>query len=107
MNLGESFLMSTLGMVVVFAVLILLIIAIAATSAFIRRKKKAEEIPVKGDLSVKSDFSNTPRPANASFGTIKTYDVPDVTVAMIMAIVANQLETPLNQLRFISVKEIK
>ena len=47
------------------------------------------------------------REAPGSAGDIKIHDVPDATAAMIMAIVAEQLGTPLNQLRFKSIKEIK
>ncbi|NLL90840.1 MAG: OadG family protein [Ruminococcaceae bacterium] len=105
MSIGDSLLMSALGMVVVFAVLFLLILVIIATSAVVSRNKKGEEVSPKADSSIKS--SGPVRKVNAGFGSIKTYDVPDVTVAMIMAIVADQLEIPLNQLRFISIREVK
>ena len=36
-----------------------------------------------------------------------TFDVPDKTAAMLMAIVADKLNRPLNELRFISIKEVK
>lgn len=45
-------------------------------------------------------------PARGSCGKLKRYNVPDKTVAMLMAIVADKLGTPLNELRFISIKEI-
>jgi hypothetical protein len=45
-------------------------------------------------------------PANGSCGTVKRFDVPDKTAAMLMAIVADTIKTPLNQLRFISIREI-
>ena len=35
------------------------------------------------------------------------HDVEPKTAAMIMAIVANKLDKPLNELRFISIKEVK
>lgn len=44
--------------------------------------------------------------APGSSGEIKTFGVPDKEVAMIMAIVADELQTPLNELKFISIKEI-
>ena len=34
-------------------------------------------------------------------------DVPDKTAAMLMAIVADRTGKPLNQLRFISIREVK
>ena len=45
--------------------------------------------------------------APGSAGEIKLYDVPDKEAAMIMAIVANQMRKPLNELRFKSIKEVK
>ena len=52
-----------------------------------------------------------PAPAKAaapgSAGEIKLHDVPDKTAAMLMAIVADKLGKPLNELRFISIREIK
>ena len=46
------------------------------------------------------------RLADYSAGSVKRYDVPDRTAAMLMAIVADELETPLNELRFKSIKEV-
>ena len=40
-------------------------------------------------------------------GQLKLYDVEPKTAAMIMAIVANKMGKPLNELRFISIKEVK
>ena len=49
-----------------------------------------------------------PKPtAPGSAGQLKTYDVEPKTVAMLMAIVANKMGKPLNELRFISIKEVK
>ena len=47
------------------------------------------------------------KPADGSLGDVKLYDVDDATAAMIMAIVADQLDAPLNELRFKSIKEVK
>ena len=48
-----------------------------------------------------------PQLAPGSAGQLKLYDVEPKTAAMIMAIVANQMGKPLNELRFISIKEVK
>jgi nitroreductase len=40
-------------------------------------------------------------------GQLKLHDVEPKTAAMIMAIVADKLGKPLNELRFISIKEVK
>ena len=46
-------------------------------------------------------------PAPGTAGKLKLYDVPPKTAAMIMAIVADKMGKPLNELRFISIKEVK
>ena len=45
--------------------------------------------------------------APGSAGKIALHDVPDKTAAMLMAIVADRTGKPLNQLRFISIREVK
>ena len=44
--------------------------------------------------------------ADYASGSVKRYDVPDKTAAMLMAIVADTLGKPLNELRFISIREV-
>ena len=49
-----------------------------------------------------------PKPvAPGSAGQLKLHDVEPKTAAMIMAIVAHQMGKPLNELRFLSIKEVK
>ena len=45
--------------------------------------------------------------APGSAGKLKLYDTPPKTAAMLMAIVAEKTGKPLNELRFISIKEVK
>ena len=45
--------------------------------------------------------------APGSAGHIKLHDVPDREAAMIMAIVADKMQKPINELHFISIKEVK
>ena len=45
--------------------------------------------------------------AHGTAGQLKTYDVEPKTCAMLMAIVADKMGKPLNELRFISIKEVK
>ena len=56
------------------------------------------------DTGTGSTKSNEP---GATAGEVKLHDVPDRTAAMLMAIVADKLGKPLNELRFISIREIK
>ena len=48
-----------------------------------------------------------PAEAPGTAGQLKLHDVPPKTAAMIMAIVADKMGKPLNELRFISIKEVK
>ena len=45
--------------------------------------------------------------APGSAGQIKLHGVEPKTAAMLMAIIANKMEKPLNELRFISIKEVE
>ena len=45
--------------------------------------------------------------APGSAGQIKIHNVSPKTAAMLMAIVANKMGKPLNELRFISIKEVE
>ncbi len=44
---------------------------------------------------------------NVTVGEVSVFDVDDRTAAKLMAIVADEMKTPLSQLRFISIKEVK
>ena len=46
-------------------------------------------------------------PAPGSAGEVKLHTVPPKTAAMLMAITADTLGRPLNELRFISIKEVE
>ena len=48
-----------------------------------------------------------PVAAPGTAGQLKLHDVNPKTAAMIMAIVADKMGKPLNELRFISIKEVK
>lgn len=77
-------------------------------SLFFKSKKNQ---PVKDEIITDSAAAAVkivePVLAKGSCGDIKLYNVPEHTAAMLMAVVADKLKTPLNQLRFKSIKEIK
>ena len=55
-----------------------------------------------------TNVEEAPKPtAPGSAGELKLYNVEPKTAAMLMAIVADKLGKPLNQLRFISIKEVE
>ncbi len=49
---------------------------------------------------------HTGKLADYSSGSIKRFDVPDKTVAMLMAIVADTTQIPLQELRFLSIRDV-
>ena len=44
--------------------------------------------------------------ADYAAGSVKRYDVPDKTAAMLMAIVADTSGIPLGELRFLSIRDV-
>ena len=69
------------------------------------RKKSAEPAAAPAAAPAAPAVKTAPAPGTA--GKIALHDVPDKTAAMLMAIVASKTGKPLNQLRFISIREIK
>ncbi len=62
--------------------------------------------------SVLAESMEAPAPAPAplapgSAGELKLHDVAPKTAAMLMAIVADKLQKPINELRVISIKEVE
>ncbi len=114
-NIGilDAAVVALLGYAVVFFGLILLMIVITIMGkAFTAKSTK----PAKTEAVAAAPAAAAPAAAAApveapaapgSAGPVKLYDTPPKTAAMIMAIVANQMGKPLNELRFISIKEVK
>ena len=83
------------------------LLALAVVIVVIRKAladRKAAKAPV-----VNAEPANAaPAPtAPGSAGELKLHDVEPKTAAMLMAIVADKMGKPLNELRFISIKEVK
>ena len=102
--IGAALLTGLLGYIVVFIGLILLMIVVIITSKIVMARKPKEAV---SSPAAPSAAPAAPAPAPGSAGKLKLYDTPDKEAAMIMAIVANQMGRPLNELRFISIKEVK
>ena len=99
------------GYAVVFAGLIALMVVVIVVGKVFSAKKKAEpktEAPVaaKTNEAVAAEPVEAPV-APGTAGELKLHDVPPKTAAMLMAIVADKMGKPLNELRFISIKEVK
>ena len=104
-SVGAALAYSVLGFAIVFFGLILLMIVIKIMEAVMNAFKKKETAPAP---AAAAPAAPAPKPlAPGSAGEVKLYDVPDKEAAMIMAIVANKMNKPLNELRFKSIKEVK
>lgn len=110
MTLAEAGIYSLAGILTVFFALILLMFVIKILTKLTDEPsmKKGSAAGCKDD-AVANDSSNEPvQPlAPGSAGDIKLYDTDLRDAAMIMAIVADELKKPINELRFISIKEAK
>ena len=107
--IGTAALIVVLGMAVVFFGLILLMYVTKITGRILQsREKKAEAAkPAEAPAAAPAAPAAAKAAAPGSAGEIKLHDVPDKTAAMLMAIVADRLGKPLNELRFLSIREIK
>ena len=90
--------MITLALVAVIA----LVVIIAVIRKAVSNKKAAtvavEEVPAAPEEAPK---------APGSAGGVKLHSVEPKTAAMLMAIVADKTGKPLNELRFVSIKEVE
>ena len=103
--IGTAALIVVLGMAVVFFGLILLMFVTKIAGAIINHQIPAAPAVAPGAASAAPAVPNAPAPGSA--GKIALHNVPDKTAAMLMAIVADRTGKPLNQLRFISIREVK
>ena len=109
----DAAIVAVLGYAVVFFGLILLMcVIIVVGSIFIAKDKKRAELNAAAKATIASVPVAAPAAAPAatapgSAGKLKLYDVEPKTAAMLMAIVADKMGKPLNELRFISIKEVK
>lgn len=108
MPVSDALITAVLGYLVVFVGLALLMVVVIIMGKIMvsRKKTAAVAAPAAAPAAVPVPAKASPE-APGSAGEIKIHDVPDREAAMIMAIVANKLRKPLNELRFKSIKEIK
>ena len=99
--------------VVFFGLILLMIVIICMGKVFIAKDKKAADKAAAAKASVSNPapaaapVAAEPVYAPGTAGQLKLHDVSPKTAAMIMAIVADKMGKPLNELRFISIKEVK
>ena len=115
MSIGDAAIVALLGYGVVFFGLILLMGVVMAMGKFFIAKAKKAAAAVEANKAAAPAAPAAPVaaapvaevPAPGTAGQLKLHDVNPKTAAMIMAIVADKMGKPLNELRFISIKEVK
>lgn len=104
LNPVDALLLAVIGIAIVFIILILLMLIIQAMGKVmdsIDKKKKTKDEVVSSDV-----VEEKKELAIGSCGDLKLINVEEKDAAMIMAIVADELQTPLNELRFKSIKRM-
>ena len=113
MGILDASVVALLGYAVVFFGLILLMCVVTVMGKiFIAKDKKVAEHSAAAKAAVAAATEDVPAApaapaAPGAAGQLKLYDVEPKTAAMLMAIVAEKMGKPLNELRFISIKEVK
>ena len=104
-SVGDAAMTALLGYAVVFIGIIMLMILVMFVGdlMFKSAKRKAAKAPAAAPAVAPA----APAAASGAAGELKLYDTDPRDAAMVMAIVADKLGKPLNELRFKSIKEVK
>ena len=94
-----------LGYLVVFLGLVMLMAVVMVMGRIMVARAKKAQAAAAVEVAPVEAAPRAEAPGTA--GELKLYDTDPRDAAMIMAIVADTLGKPLNQLRFISIKEVK
>ena len=108
-SIANAGIVALLGYGVVFFGLILLMCVITLLGKAFQAadaKAKAAAAPAAA-VAAPAAAPVSAEPAPGSAGKLKLHDVEPKTAAMLMAIVADKMGKPINELRFISIKEVK
>ena len=104
-SVGDAAMTALLGYAVVFIGIIMLMILVMFVGdlMFKSAKRKAAKAPA----AAASAAPAAPAAAPGTAGELKLYDTDPRDAAMVMAIVADKLGKPINELRFKSIREVK
>ena len=105
-SIPNAALTALLGYMVVFLGLVLLMAVVLIQGKVMAPKKSAAPAAAPDAAEAAPAKAELPK-ANGSAGELKLYDTDPRDAAMIMAIVADATGKPLNELRFLSIREIK
>ena len=106
LSIPEALVLSVIGLLVVFIVLIILIIVIKPLTMIRVQDESVNQKTVKAPKETLIEIGSEKVPAPGSTGEVDLHSVDDRTAALLMAIVADEIKAPLNELRFISIKEV-
>ncbi len=102
---------SVLGFAIVFFVLIVLMFVIKIIRGVVEQMAAGEAAPAAAAPAAAAAAAPAANanmvPAKGSLGDVRLFDVDDRTAALLMAIVADKMDAPLNTLRFLSIREKK
>ena len=107
LDMGGNLLDAALGYLVVFIGLSLLMLVVIIVGKVMTAKKAAPAAETAVPVAAQAVPAAPKKLAPGSAGDVKIYDTDPRDAAMIMAIVADKLGKPLNELRFRSIKEVK
>ena len=108
-SIANAAIVAVLGYLVVFVGLIsLMLVVMVMGKAFMAKDAKAAAKKAAAPaVQEEAPAAVEPEKAPGTAGQLKLHDVSPATAAMIMAIVADKMGKPLNELRFKSIKEVK
>lgn len=107
-SFGDAALTALLGYLVVFFGLVLLMVVVMIMGKIMVAQAAKAKAKAAAPAAAEPAAPAPEAPAApGSAGELKLYDTDPKDAAMIMAIVADSLGKPINELRFISIKEVK
>ena len=104
-TLGQGGILALLGYAMVFVGLILLMVLTVILGKVFTAAAKKKTAPAAAPVVEETPAAEAPTAPGAA-GQLKLYNVEPKTAAMVMAIVADKMGKPINELRFISIKEV-
>lgn len=109
LSIGTAALVALLGYLVdFFGIVLLLGVVTVMVKLMVNSQKKAAAKAAAAAPAAAPAAEAAPLPeAKGTAGELMLHDVSPKDAAMVMAIVAHQLNKPLNELRFRSIKEVK
>ena len=104
---GDAAIAALLGYATVFLGLILLMIVVIIVGKIFTAKDAKKKAAAPAAAPAATAPAAPQKTAPGAAGQLKLHNVEPKTAAMVMAIVADKMGKPLNELRFISIKEVQ